>query len=296
MVRVPQQCAGGRCDGVAGRAGVAVTGSSAWVPEGVDITVPNASRVYDYALGGVHNFRVDREFYTQAERMMPQVRVMAQANRAFLGRAVRWLTTAGIRQFLDLGSGIPTLGNVHEVAQEADPATRVVYVDIDPVAVEQSNSLLKTNRYATAIHGDLRDPAAILQDPRLLEFLDFSEPIGVLMVAVLHFIPDRDDPASIIREFGAALTPGSFLAISHGAPEATEEARRQQEAVRKLYEQTPTPVVIREAEQVAGLLGDSFELLPPGVVNIDQWHPDPEEDAELSPVALLAAMSRRRNT
>src|SRR5690349_8250669 len=121
-------------------AGVAVTESSAWVPDGVDITVPNPSRVYDFALGGVHNFKVDREFFAQAEQLMPQLRSLAQANRSFLGRAVRWLTAAGMRQFLDLGSGIPTLGNVHEVAQETDPTTRVVYVDIDPIAVEQSNS------------------------------------------------------------------------------------------------------------------------------------------------------------
>jgi SAM-dependent methyltransferase len=269
-----------------------VTESSAWVPEGVDITVPNASRVYDFALGGVHNFRVDREFFTQAEQVMPQLRLLAQANRAFLGRAVRWLTAAGMRQFLDLGSGIPTLGNVHEVAQETDPATRVVYVDIDPVAVEQSNSLLKDNQHATAIRGDLREPRAILQDPRLLEFLDFSEPVAVLMVAVLHFIPDVDDPQSIIREFGAALMPGSYLALSHGTPEATEEGRARQETVRKLYEQTPTPFVVRDAGQVAALIEESFELLPPGVVSVDQWHPDPEDDELPQPV--LAAIGRRR--
>ena len=271
-----------------------VTESSAWVPEDVDITVPNASRVYDFALGGVHNFRVDREFFAQAEQVMPQVRLLAQANRAFLGRAVRWLTAAGMRQFLDLGSGIPTLGNVHEVAQETDPATRVVYVDIDPVAVEQSNSLLKNNRYATAIRGDLRDPGSILRDPRLLDFLDFSQPVAMLTVAVLHFIPDRDDPRSIIQEFAAALMPGSYLVVSHGAPEASEESRRQQETVRKLYEQTPTPFVIRDAEQVAALLGDSFELLPPGVVRADQWNPDPEDDDELPQPAVLAAIGRRR--
>ncbi|MFG1607558.1 SAM-dependent methyltransferase [Actinoplanes sp. NPDC049265] len=271
-----------------------MTEPSAWVPEGVDITVPNASRVYDFALGGVHNFRVDREFYTQAEQAMPQVRVMAQANRAFLGRAVRTLTAAGIRQFLDLGSGIPTLGNVHEVAHEIDPGARVVYVDIDPVAVEQSNSLLRNNRQAAAILGDLRDPGAILGDPRLLDFLDFAEPVAVLMVAVLHFVPDRDDPAAIIREYSAALSPGSFLALSHGTWETTEEALRQQETVRKLYERTPTPFAVRDEAEVAALLGDSFELQPPGVVNIAHWYPEPEEDGEAAGPALLAALGRRR--
>src|SRR3954467_14906388 len=129
-----------------------------WVPEGVDITVPDASRVYDYALGGVHNFAVDREFWQRAEKMFPEARLVARANRAFLGRAVRWLSAHGVRQFLDIGSGIPTLGNVHEVAQEADPGARVMYVDIDPIAVQQSRSLLAGNPYARGIGADLRDP------------------------------------------------------------------------------------------------------------------------------------------
>jgi SAM-dependent methyltransferase len=264
------------------------------VPEGVDITVPNASRVYDFALGGVHNFRVDREFWAHAEQVMPDARLIAQANRAFLGRAVQWLAESGIRQFLDLGSGIPTLGNVHEVAQEVDPAARVVYVDIDPVAVEQSRSLLKGNRYARAIRGDLRDPAAILNEPQLLDFLDFAEPIAVLTVAVLHFIADADDPQAIITELGSALAPGSFLVVSHLGPEVTEAGRQRQEMVRKLYEQTPTPLVIRDSGQVAALFGESFDLLPPGVVSTDQWHPDPEDHDELPQPTALVAVGRRR--
>jgi len=139
-----------------------------WVPEGVDITVPDASRVYDYALGGVHNFAVDREFWHRAEAAFPGAGLAARTNRAFLGRAVRWLADRGIRQFLDIGSGIPTLGNVHEVAQDANPDARVMYVDIDPIAVQQSRSLLDGNPYAQVIEGDLRDPESILYHPEVL--------------------------------------------------------------------------------------------------------------------------------
>src|ERR1700759_21135 len=164
-----------------------------WVPEGVDVSVPDASRVYDYALGGVHNFEVDRQFWDRAEAAFPGAARVARANRPFLGRAVRRLSELGIRQFLDIGSGIPTLGNVHEVAQEANPDARVVYVDIDPIAVEQSRSLLAGNPYARVIEGDLRDPEAILTHPEVLDLLDFTRPVAVLTVAVLHFVADADD-------------------------------------------------------------------------------------------------------
>lgn len=268
----------------------------AWVPDGVDITVPNASRVYDYALGGVHNFTVDREFWHQAEQLIPDARMVARANRAYLGRAVRWLVEEeGVTQFLDVGSGIPTLGNVHEAAQEVDPAARVVYVDIDPIAVDQSRSLLRDNAQARAIHGDLRSPETILFDPQVLDFLDFSRPVGVMMVAVLHFIPDEADPRSIIARFGSVLASGSFLVLSHAGPDVTREGRERQEAVRKLYEQTPTPLVIRDAEQLLGLLDESFEVVEPGVVSAERWRPDPEEAAEIppQPTALVLAARRR---
>jgi SAM-dependent methyltransferase len=260
----------------------------------VDITVPNASRVYDYALGGEHNFGVDRDLWKQTEQIFPDARLLARANRAFLGRVVQRFAESGIHQFLDLGSGIPTLGNVHEVAQEVNASARVMYVDIDPVAVEHSNYLLQGNPYATAIRGDLRNPNRILRDPRLLDFLDFSRPMAVLAVAVLHFITDADNPRSIIDAIGDVVVPGSFLALSHVGPEATPEGRDRQETVRRLYEKTPTSLAIRDADQVAALLGDAFELQPPGVVSATQWHPDPEdEDEEPLPTALVAVARRR---
>jgi SAM-dependent methyltransferase len=268
--------------------------SEGWVPEGVDIAVPDASRVYDYALGGVHNFAVDREFWHRAQAANPNAGLVARANRAFLGRAVRWLAEAGIRQFLDIGSGIPTLGNVHEVAQEANPDSRVMYVDIDPIAVQQSRSLLTDNTYAHVIEGDLRNPDGILYHPDVLRLLDFGEPVAVLTVAVLHFIPDAADPAGIVQRLGDALVSGSYLVLSHLGPDHTPEGRAQQERARKLYERTPTPVVIRDAEEIAALLGDAFEFIAPGVVSATDWHPDPDEaDDPPQPTALVAVCRKR---
>ncbi|GID30735.1 SAM-dependent methyltransferase [Paractinoplanes brasiliensis] len=272
-----------------------MTESYGWVPEGVDITVPDASRVYDYALGGVHNFAVDREFWHRAEKLFPDARLVARANRAFLGRAVRRLAADGVRQFLDIGSGIPTLGNVHEVAQEADPEARVMYVDIDPIAVQQSRSLLAGNPYARVIEGDLRKPDGILYHPQVLDLFDFSEPVAVLTVAVLHFVPDEADPAGLLRRLGEPLVSGSYLVISHLGPDATPEGREAQERARALYEKTPTPVVIRTREQVAALIGDDFELVEPGVVTASEWQADPDEAGDPPQATALVALARKRD-
>lgn len=272
--------------------GAGVTERPGWAPDGVDTTVPNAARVYDYALGGHHNFVVDREFWRQAEAALPGARLVAHANRAFLGRAVRWLVHAGVRQFLDIGSGIPTLGNVHEVAQRADPHARVMYVDLDPVAVEQSRAMLADNPRAGVIEADLRRPEEILYHPDVLELLDFSEPVAVLLIAVLHFIPDTDDPAGIIGRIGDALVSGSYVAVSHLAPDPTPERLQAQETARKLYERTPTPVHLRTRERVQELLA-GFDLVQPGVVVATDWYPDPEANESPQPMAL-SAMARKR--
>ncbi|GAA3257662.1 SAM-dependent methyltransferase [Dactylosporangium siamense] len=263
-----------------------------WVPDGVDITTPNAARVYDYALGGFHNFEVDRRFADEAERVWPGVLQLAHDNRAFLGRAVRWLAGRGIRQFLDIGSGIPTLGNVHEVVQCATADARVVYVDIDPVAVAHSRRILADNRYATAVQGDLRQPQDILGHLEVLDLIDFSEPVGVLMVAVLHFIDDADDPAGILQQFADAAAAGSHLAVSHAVPAVNAPA---QENVRQLYQRTPTSLRIRTPAQVAGLLG-GWQVLEPGLVPISDWHPDPEDADEPPQRSAVGGVARRSAT
>jgi hypothetical protein len=263
-----------------------------WVPDGADITTPNAARVYDYALGGFHNFEVDRRFADEAERIWPGVLQVAHDNRAFLGRSVRWLADRGIRQFLDIGSGIPTLGNVHEVAQYTAADARVVYVDIDPVAVVHSRRILADNRYATAIQGDLRQPQDILGDPEVLDLIDFSKPVGVLMVAVLHFIDDMDGPASILQQFADATVAGSHVAVSHAVPAVDVTA---QENVRQLYQRTPTSLHVRTPAQVAGLLA-GWQVLEPGLVPISDWYPDPEDPDDSGQRSAVGGVARRSAT
>jgi SAM-dependent methyltransferase len=258
-----------------------------WAPDGVDIDVPNAARMYDYALGGSHNFEVDRALVEQAEASMPGAKRIAHDNRAFLRRVVRWLADAGIRQYLDIGSGIPTLGNVHEIARAAAPGSRVLYVDIDPVAVAHSRSLLADDPAAHAIEGDLRDPDGILSHPEA--DLDLSRPVAVLLFAVLHFVGDDDDPAGLVRRLHDAVPAGSYLAISHGSPppERVEDA----ENVSRIYRRTPSPLHLRTRERILPLLGP-FDLVEPGLVPVTDWHPDDPVDETQE--ALLGAVAVKR--
>ena len=261
----------------------------AWVPPGVDLNVPNAARMYDFALGGYHNFAVDRDMVERAEAAVPGARLIAHANRAFLGRVVRWLLAAGVRQFLDLGSGIPTLGNVHEVALGAAPDARVVYVDVDPVAVEHSATLLADDPFADVIQADLRRPAEILASPTVNDLLDFAQPVAVLMIAVLHFVPDTDDPAGIVTQFADALAVGSFVALSHGTRPA--ERLGDVETVGQLYKRTTTPLHLRDRHEVGKLVA-GLEIVEPGVVPVSEWHPDPDEGAGVTRDELLAVLAR----
>ena len=254
-----------------------------WVPDGVDVTVPNAARAYDYYLGGYHNFAVDREFVARVESAMPGFSLAAHANRAFLGRVVRRLVKAGVRQFLDIGSGIPTLDNVHEVAQESAPDARVVYVDIDPVAVAHGQAILANNPRAASVEADLRRPDDVLNHPQVLDLLDFSQPVAVLLMAVLHFVSDDDNPAGIVAQLHRRLTSGSYVAISH----ITESTHgREIEEVRRLYQHTPTPGRPRTPKQIEGLLA-GLEIIEPGVVQVDDWYPDSEETSRHPQAAVM---------
>jgi S-adenosyl methyltransferase len=260
-----------------------------WVPEGIDMTVPNAARMYDYALGGYHNFAIDREFVERAERAIPGASLVAHANRAFLGRAVRWLAGAGIRQFLDIGSGIPTLGNVHEVAEQAAPGSRVVYVDIDPVAVAHSRAILAGHPTVRVLEADVRHPADIIGHPEVTELLDFSEPVAVLLLAVLHFVPDADDPGSIVAQLRDGMVRGSHVVLSHGSPVPALEG--ELDSLQQLYQRTPTPLHLRTREQIARLLA-GFDLVKPGIVPITDWHPDLQDGEEEPQPGMLAAVGR----
>ncbi|MBO0869479.1 MAG: SAM-dependent methyltransferase [Micromonosporaceae bacterium] len=241
-----------------------------WVPESVDVDRPSLARIYDYMLGGFHNFAVDRELARAAIAAMPDAAVQAQANRAFLHRAVRFLVDRGVRQFLDLGSGIPTLGNVHEIAQGIEPQSRVVYVDIDPVAVSHSQQILAGNERAITIHADMRQPERIFADEQVRRVLDLDEPFAVLAVAVLHAISDADNPHRSIAAYREAQVAGSYLVVAHGAEGVRDEESKR---LLEIAARTTTPLTRRTPEDIARFF-DGYELVPPGLVWASLWHPD----------------------
>ncbi|MET7286596.1 SAM-dependent methyltransferase [Streptomyces sp. NPDC005573] len=240
----------------------------------------SVARMYDAMLGGQHNFAMDREAVAAFTAIDPQVRVLARANRDFLGRAVRFLVDAGIRQFIDLGSGIPTQGNVHEVAQAASPGAKVVYVDNDPVAVAHSASLLAGNPDADIVDADIRRPADVLDSPQLRKLIDFGEPVAVLMITIMHFVAPDENPAGIVAAFRDALPEGSWLAMSH----ATNQDRPDTAAaVGQLYRSRATsPVTARSHDEILGLF-TGFDLVEPGLVHVPLWRPDPDEQLPDNP-------------
>jgi SAM-dependent methyltransferase len=242
-----------------------------WVPPGVDTERANVARIYDYLLGGTHNFLADQDVARVIAAVEPNARAIGRANRAFLGRAVRFLATAGIGQFLDIGSGIPTEANVHEVAQQADPRARVVYVDLDPVAIAHSKAILAGNPNATIIGADLRDPERILAHKGTRGLIDFSQPVGLLLVAVLHFISDDEDPWRIVATLRDALAPGSYFVLCHGTDEGKPEVA---EATEKVYSRgVSTDIHMRSRAEIMRFF-EGFELLDPGLVEIPKWRPD----------------------
>jgi S-adenosyl methyltransferase len=268
-----------------------VTDEAVSLLAGIDLTRPSAARVYDYYLGGAHNFAVDRDMAKQAIAMWPDLPLIMQANRAFLRRAVRFCINAGIRQFLDLGSGIPTAGNVHEIAQQAATDARVVYVDSDPVAFAHSRSILGADKNAAVVQADLRDPDHVLGATEVKALLDLNQPIAVMMVAVLHFIPDDDDPAAIIAGYRDAMAPGSFLAVAHASQDGQPD---QADSHQDLYRRAGTPMTMRTKPQVARLF-NGFNLIDPGVVYLPLWRPESLDEIDEQPERFtgLAAVGYR---
>jgi SAM-dependent methyltransferase len=249
-------------------------------PIGVDPDQPTAARMYDYYLGGATNFAADRDAAKGLIEQVPDVPLVARTNRSFLARAVRWLAGQGLDQFLDLGSGIPTVGNVHEIAQHANPAARVVYVDNDRTAVVHAQHLLAGDAHTGAVYADLRDRRTVLDSPVVRDVLDLHRPVGLLACAVLHFVPDSDDPAVILAGYRRYLAPGSWLVISHGTGD--HRPAEQVQAGVDVYAHTATPVTPRSRDQVAALFA-GWDLAEPGVVWAPQWRPDPGEEAADAP-------------
>jgi S-adenosyl methyltransferase len=265
-------------------------GLPSWVPEGIDVTVPSVARAYDFMLGGYHNFAVDREYAERTEKILPGATQGGFANRAFLGRAVRWLVGAGIRQFLDIGSGIPTMGNVHEIAQEAAPEARVMYVDIDPVAVAHTRAILAGNPLAGVLRADLRRPMDIVDHPDVRDLLNFSEPIAVVLSAVLHAVVDADDPYRIVAQLRDAVVADSYIVISHVTWIA--EMAEAFENIQQLAKRTSTPGQFRSPEEVARLF-TGLDVVEPGIVPVTDWHPDPDASTHKNWPGLIGGIGRK---
>jgi hypothetical protein len=265
---------------------------ASWVPEGLDISRPSAARMYDYLLGGGHNFDADRRLAARVSSAHPGCWDIARLNRAFLRRAVLELGSVGVRQFLDIGSGIPTVGNVHEIAQRADPEARVVYVDHDPVAVAHCELILESNDRAGVVLADLRDPGSILTAPVTRELLDFDQPVGLLMVCVMHFIPPEADPTGLLGRFREALAPGSYLALSHLTADSRATAMA---ALVEVMRSSKSPIHPRSRTEIVELFS-GFELVEPGVVGIADWRPRSAGDGGDVPERnqVLAGMGVKR--
>ncbi|TQM83019.1 S-adenosyl methyltransferase [Saccharothrix saharensis] len=268
---------------------------SEWIPSGVDISVPSVARTYDYMLGGAHNFAVDRALGERIESMMPGLRNAARVNRAFLGRVVRFMVDRGVRQFLDIGSGIPTVGNVHEVAQTAAPGARVLYVDRDPVAVAHSELMLLGNDDAAVVQADMREPDMILNSDAAHRLLDFDQPIGLLMLLMLHWVPDDADPRALVARYRDALAPGSYLAVTHATGDNQgENLADATDAIKQ--SNSPDQVNLRSHAEITRMF-DGFDLVDPGLVGCGEWRPGGPGDIATQPdmnMLVYAGVGRKR--
>jgi S-adenosyl methyltransferase len=270
--------------------------SEPWDPPVIDTSVAHPARMYDYYLNGKDNFPADRE---AAERVLaagPQTRVFAQANRAFLGRAVRFLAERGIDQFLDIGTGIPAAGNTHEVAQAVNPAARVVYVDNDPIVLAHARALMAGHGLGatTVIQADLRDPAVVLAHPQVQAAIDFGRPVALMLVAVLHFLTEAEDPDAATKLLRDALPSGSYLTISHATGDfVPQEKASEARSITDVYkERVTSPLTLRTGARIREFFGD-FALLDPGLVQVPFWKPDGEVPADMAQAVFYGGVARK---
>ena len=253
--------------------------------------IPSPARIYDYLLGGKDNYPADREAAEEVLAVAPDARTSAVENRAFMRRAVRYLAAeAGIRQFIDIGSGLPTQGNLHEIAQVYAPESRVVYADNDPVVLAHDRSMLHGVANTALIEQDLRQPARILADPELAKLIDFEQPAGLLLGAVVHFVADEDDPAGLISRVLDGLTPGSYLVLTH----ATADSRPESAKAARVFERATARAYLRSRDQVQAMVA-GLELIDPGLVWAPQWRPDPAADTRADPARshVYAVVARK---
>ena len=257
--------------------------------DGIDTSRPSVARMYDYYLDGTDNYQVDRDAVAQVEAAMPEVRQLAWENRAFLRRAVRYMARQGIDQFLDIGSGLPTVGNTHEIARQVIPDARVVYIDIDPVVAAHGRTLLATDESTTVATADMHRPEEVLRHPETARLIDFTRPVGVLLIAMIHFIAQEERPR-IMGHLRDALPSGSHLTATHVTADGhSAEAVAQ---IERVYATTPTPIYFRGHAEI-GRFFDGLELAEPGLVTIDAWRRDPGDPAPSATRWLYGAVGRK---
>jgi len=257
-----------------------------------DLLRPSIARVYNYMLGGNHNFEVDREFAARIQQRLPGVAGTFANNRAYLRRVVRYCVRAGVTQFLDLGSGIPAMGSVHEIARAIRPDVRVAYVDNEPVAVAHSEQILAGLDGVSISAADMRDPQAVWSAPGVRAVLDLDRPVAVLMIAVLHFVAPDEDPAGVVHGYLSRLVPGSLLAISHASTDLRDPADRA--AMRegeRLYRESTTPLYLRDRADLATLTA-GLTPVEPGIVEMRDWHREPGEPEARGVGEALAVVAR----
>ena len=258
------------------------------VPPEVDTTRPSVARVYDAILGGKDNFAVDREVAAEAVKTMGDAGNGARLNRAALGRAVRYMAAQGVSQFLDLGSGLPTVQNTHQIAQTINPAARVVYVDNDPSVYLHGRALLADDESSTVVLADIRTPAALLAMGEVKDFLDFDEPVGLILNAVIHHVLDAEDPHGIVDYYKRALAPGSYMQLTHFCDESPEA--RANAAV---LQRTLGRGQVRSREEITRFF-DGLEMVQPGLVYLNSWQPDTlANESEPGATLMLCGVGRK---
>ena len=261
---------------------------SSWIPPEIDTEHPSPARMYDYSLGGKDNFEVDRAAVERVGEIVPEFRSVAVANRGFLVRAVDVLARQGIDQFIDLGTGIPTSPNVHEVAQQIHPGARVVYVDNDPIVMAHNRALRARRPGVLTLQADMRQPKTIMEDEQVLQHLDFDRPIGLLFVAVLHFVR-RELAVEVVNQFRRSLPAGSYIGISTASADGMDPALI--ERLEQVYSQSPAPMVLRTSDQVEQLF-EGVDLVDPGITDVTQWR----NDGTPLPIRILSGVGKVRHS
>ncbi|MFK0172132.1 SAM-dependent methyltransferase [Streptomyces sp. NPDC090306] len=254
----------------------------------IDTSKPHPARIYDYLLGGKDNYEVDRDAADQLADVAPEVRIGVRANRAFMQRAVKYVVGEGVRQILDVGTGLPTSPNVHEIAQEVAPDVRIAYVDNDPIVNTHANALLSLNGSTSVVLADLRDPRAILEHPGVRQVIDFDRPVALLLVAVVHFLTEADEPERIVATLRDALPAGSFLVLSHATDDFADRSEAQ-----AVYTKATATLNLRSRDRIERFF-EGFDLVEPGLAQVPYWRPEGTPPEESESIGFYGGVARKR--